>query len=293
MRAPLNAQYRPAGYYYAVEVPEGKTSITVRIFDAGFSIGSHPGDGDTLSNSTGGGADMIYQVYDVDTTPLNPYDNSPIPGCRREISSPAPIERNRWIDLCTISNPRAGIYVVNARSLGSGGGINGYSLNVVSTPAAAPDPRLYGINDISIYTNQPSTTGELTIAEISPEHAGKVLELSFFDPGEDDGDAFMTVLMPDGTATDCSWVSRDQDGQVTSAGAQGICTIQTADASLPTYNKSLFNGQWVTATIDIPDSYACTTNCWWSIEIELNNPHDRTTWTARVIGNPVRLIPNR
>lgn len=289
----LNGQYRPAGYYYAVEVPEGKTGITIEIFDAGFSNGSHPGDAEPLSSSAGGGVDMIYQVYDVDTTPLNPYDNVPIAGCRKEISSPAPVERNRWVDLCTILNPKPGIYVVNVRSVGTGGGNNGYGLNVVSVPAGSPDPRLYGINDISIFTNQPGATGNLTIAEISPEHAGKVLELSFFDPGEDDGDAFMTVLRPDGTPTDCSWVSHDQDGMVTRKGGPGICKIQTADASLLTSSKSLFNGQWVTATIDIPDSYACTTNCWWSIEIELNNPHDRTTWTARVIGNPVRLIPNR
>ena len=289
----LNSQYRPAGYYYAVEVPEGKTSITVEIYDAGFSNGSHPGDAEPLLSSAGGGVDMIYQAFDIDTTPLNPYDNVPLVGCRREISSPAPVERNHWIDLCTIVNPKPGIYVVNVRSVGTGGGHNGYGLNVVSTPAGAPAPRLYGINDISIYTNQPGASGNLTIAEISPDHAGKVLELSFFDPGEDDGDAFMTVLRPDGTPTACSWVSHDQDGMVTRSGGPGICKIQTADASLLTSSKSLFNGQWVTATIDIPDSYTCTTNCWWSVDLELNNPHDRTTWAARVIGNPVRLIPNR
>ena len=290
----LNSQYRPAGYYYAVEVPEGKTAITIEIFDAGFDNGSQPGDAEPLSSSAGGGVDMIYQVYDIDTTPLNPYDNVPLAGCRKEISAPAPVEKNHWVDLCTIVNPKPGIYVVNVRSVGTGGGSNGYGLNVVSTPAGSPAPRLYGINDISIYTNQPGATGNLTIAEISPEHAGKVLELSFFDPGEDDGDAFMTVLEPDGSPTDCSWVSHDQDGMVTDSGGPGVCTIQTADASLPaTASKSLFNGQWVTARINIPDSYSCTANCWWSVEIELNNPHDRTTWTARVIGNPVRLIPNR
>lgn len=289
----LNAQYRPAGYYYAVEVPEGKTSITIEIFDAGFFNGSQPGDAEPLLSSAGGGVDMIYQVYDIDTTPWNPHDNVPLAGCRKEISAPAPVEQNRWIDLCTILNPKPGIYVVNVRSVGTGGGNNGYGLNVASVPTGSPAPRLYGINDISIYTNQPSTTGNLTIAEISPEHAGKVLELSFFDPGEDDGDAFMTVLKPDGTPTNCSWVSHDQDGMLTRSGGPGVCTIQTADASLSTASKSLFNGQWVTATIDIPDSYTCAANCWWSVQIELNNPHDRTTWAARVIGNPVRLIPNR
>jgi hypothetical protein len=45
-------------------------------------------------------------------------------------------------------------------------------------------------------------------------------------------------------------------------------------------------------TIDISPTYTCTTNCWWTMDLELNTPHDRTTWEARVIGNPVRLVPN-
>jgi hypothetical protein len=291
--SPLNPEYRPTGYYYAVEVPEGKTSMTVELYDAGFSAGSLPGDADSLSHSTGGGPGMIYQLYDVDTTPLNPFDNAPIAGCREEINSPAPEYRSHWVDLCTILNPKQGIYVLNVRSTGLGGGSNGYGLNVVATPAGSPASRLYGLNDISIFTNQPSATGNLTIAEITPEHAGKVLELSFFDPGEDEEDAFMTVLLPDGSAARCTWIARDQDGNITRTGGPGTCRIQTAEETLPTTSKSLFNGQWVTASIDIPDDYTCGSNCWWSIQTDLNNPHDRTTWAARVIGNPVRLIPNR
>jgi hypothetical protein len=293
----LNSEYRPSGYYYAIEVPEGKTSIEVAIFDAGFSAGSRAGDidGADLVNSPEGGPDMVYQLYDVDTTPLNPYDNPPIAGCRKEIASPAPVYRDRWATLCTIVDPNPGIYVLNVRHAtgSSGGGNNGYGLNVIVEPAGSPSVRLYGINDISIFTNQPDATGNLTLAEVAPEHAGKVLELSFFDPGEDDQDAHMTVLMPDGSTADCRWVARNQDGLVTSSGGPGACTIQTADESLPTTSKSLFNGQWVTATIDIPDGYTCSSDCWWSVRIDLHQPHDRTTWAARIIGNPVRLIPNR
>jgi hypothetical protein len=28
------------------------------------------------------------------------------------------------------------------------------------------------------------------------------------------------------------------------------------------------------------------------MEIDNGQPHDRTTWAAKVIGNPVRLVPN-
>jgi len=105
----------------------------------------------------------------------------------------------------------------------------------------------------------------------------------------------MTVKMPDGTSANCSWVSKDFNGNTAATGGPGTCRIQTAEGSLPTASKSLFNGQWITATIDIPDAYTCSSNCWWSMLIEHSSSstsHDRTTWAARIIGNPVRLVPN-
>jgi hypothetical protein len=50
--------------------------------------------------------------------------------------------------------------------------------------------------------------------------------------------------------------------------------------------------------IDIPSSYTCTqsangfSGCYWRMNLDLQTSHDRTTWSARVIGNPVRLVPN-
>jgi hypothetical protein len=32
--------------------------------------------------------------------------------------------------------------------------------------------------------------------------------------------------------------------------------------------------------------------CFWHMELALSQPNERTTWRARVIGNPVRLIPD-
>jgi hypothetical protein len=64
------------------------------------------------------------------------------------------------------------------------------------------------------------------------------------------------------------------------------CRIQTSNGS------SYFNGLWVTAQVDIPTNYTCSSNCWWKMEIQNSQPHDRTTWSARIIGNPVRLVPN-
>ena len=291
---PLNPQFRDDGYYYAVEIPSDKTSFTVQLYDPGFRAGGNPGDMANLTHSAGGGPTMHYQLYDWDTTPLIPFDN-PTVLCSSTIA-PNSLPSNTWINLCTISGSPVdpGIYVLKVWVDGNGGGNNGYGLNVVTTGSGPDDARLYGINDISIFTNQ-TATGNLTIAEVAQEHAGKILELSFYDPGEDDDDAFMTVKMPDGTSANCSWIAKDFNGNTAATGGPGTCRIQTAEGSLPAASKSLFNGQWITATIDIPDAYTCSADCWWSMLIEHSSSstsHDRTTWAARIIGNPVRLVPN-
>jgi hypothetical protein len=292
---PNNPQFRADGYYYAVEIPTDKSSFTVQLYDASFRTGGNPGDTGSLSHSAGGGPTMHYQLYDWDTTPLIPFDNTTVL-CSRTIA-PNSLPTNTWINLCTISgSPEVdpGIYVLKVWVDGNGGGNNGYGLNVVTAGSGTDAARLYGINDISIFTNQ-TATGNLTIAEVAQEHAGKILELSFYDPGEDDDDAFMTVKMPDGTSASCSWIAKDFNGNTSASGGPGTCRIQTAEGSLPASSKSLFNGQWITATIDIPDAYTCSSNCWWSMLIEHSSSstsHDRTTWAARIIGNPVRLVTN-
>ena len=123
------------------------------------------------------------------------------------------------------------------------------------------------------------------VAEVAQAHAGKTLELKFYDPGEDDQDAYMTVKNPAGGIATCDWVAKDEAGTTVDSGS-GSCSIQTSDGN------ALFNGLWVTAQVDIPDNYTCSSTCWWKMEIDNSQPHDRTTWAARIIGNPVRLVPN-
>ncbi len=165
---------------------------------------------------------------------------------------------------------------------GNDGGTNQYAVRANTSSAA--NARVYGINDISIFTNQTGTS-TLNVAEVAAAHAGKTLELKFYDPGEDDANAYMTVKNPGGSTATCDWVAKNEAGTTVRSGS-GNCRIQTSDGA------SFFQGLWVTAQVDIPDAYSCTTNCWWKMEIDNSQPHDRTTWAARIIGNPVHLVPN-
>ncbi len=283
-----NTQYRANGYYLAIDVPSpGVSDLVVSVYDAGFydrgSFNTETGD---LGQDTGGGVDTNFRMYRFDDTPLDPTNNPTISGCpTMSIASGASsgTYRNQWRPLCSISGSVApGIYVVRVWSTGNDGGTNQYAVRAQTS--SARNARVYGINDISIFTNQ-SGTSTLHVAEVEPAHKGKTLELKFYDPGEDDQNAFMTVKNPAGSTATCNWVAKNEAGATVRSGS-GSCRIQTSDGT------SFFNGLWVTAQVEIPDAYTCTTNCWWKMEIQNSQPHDRTTWEAKIIGNPVRLVPN-
>lgn len=277
-----NDAYRPEGYYLAVEVPSGVSDLEVDIYDAAFwdrnSFFVETGDNE---QDTNGGAVTHFQLYDFDATPLDPTDNTPIGGCRFNLASNAWGFQNQWEELCNLSNPDPGIYVLRVWTTGNLGGTNQYAVRATTS---GPDARVYGINDISIFANIGGLS-TLHLAEVIPEHAGKVLEIELYDPGEDDAPAWMEVKMPNGTTPGCTWISYDENDNQTASNS-GPCRIQTSNGS------SFFNGELVRIQIDIPAAYACSSDCWWKMEIENSQPHDRTTWSARVIGNPVRLTPN-
>jgi hypothetical protein len=291
-----NPEYRitpQPGYYLAIDVPTGVSDLNVDVYDAGFyqRTGFNNETGD-LGQDTGGGADTHFQFYQFDSTPLDPTDNVAMPSAscssstgRFDIASGANSStyKNQWVRLCRLAGSvPAGIYVVRVWTDGNDGGTNQYAVR--ANTGSAANARVYGINDISIFTNQ-SGTSTLHVAEVAQAHQGKTLELRFYDPGEDDANAYMTVKNPGGGTATCDWVAKNEAGTIVRSGS-GNCRIQTSNGS------SFFNGLWVTAQVAIPDAYTCTTNCWWKMVIENSQPHDRTTWAARIIGNPVRLVPN-
>ena len=288
-----NTDYRAGGYYYAVEIPSGKNSFTVKLYDAGFydrpNFQTETGDGDGLAASANGGMTTHYQLYAPDSTPLDPTDNSSISGCSLTIQSgqSSGTYKNRWVDLCTVSPPsEGGLYVLRVWSTENQGGNNSYSIGVTTNPASGARARVYGINDMSIFTNGTTGTATVYLAEIDPIHAGKKLELRFYDPGENNNNAWVEVKRPDGTTPNCSWFSEDDGGTQTDSDS-GQCRIQSTISG-----NARFNGQWLTAIIDIPSTYTCSTDCFWKMALDMDGSQDRTTWTARVIGNPVRLVPN-
>lgn len=306
---PLNPQFDGRGYAYGVEVQENRTSLQVELYDPRFRRPNNNGCGNTNTgdcdrltfgpptpnNGTAYGPTTTYTLYYPDGTPLDPYDNSTVvPGCTRTFSpttNSGSSGVNEWVNLCSssVANPDAGIHVLRVTA-NDGTGSNQYGVRAVTQGPGPNTPRVYGINYVSIYTNQDSSTSTLYLAEIDPIHAGKVLELRFFDAGEDDASASFTIQRPGGATATCQWES--EDGQ---SGGPGGCAITTTVFQSGDW-RPRFNAQWLTVQVEIPSDYNCDITdplaCWWQVSINNSEPHDRTTWAARIIGNPVRLVPN-
>ena len=287
------------------------TDLYIEIYDAGWyerGITEETGDSRWGEGSNDPFANTHFSVRAVDSTPNDPTDNPIVAGCDLTLAPEAqPALKNEWGGphigtprLCHIDGGGGpvtpGIWIVHVETTGVGGGSSHYSLAAYSNGGEV-EPRVYGINDMSIWNNSlDDDEALLYLVEVDSIHAGAILELQFFDPGDANGDSWMRVQMPDGDddfdTPDCVWESTDYSGTVTDSG-NGPCDWQTTDEDDPV-DKRLFNNQWITALIDIPDDYTCNAGadgCFWFMELDLDGPTERTVWRARVIGNPVKLVP--
>ena len=304
-----NPEYRPEGYFYAVEVGPGSSDLSVQFYDGGHYIqavgcptgGSGSGTSGPSDTSwrpcwSNRGVNLEYILYEPDTTPSDPTDNT-IDVCSDTFpsyfdSSLNTTQQNnghfnKWTgnNNCSVSGGLTeGIYVLQLPSpLYEGSSKFGIRANVGTGPA----PKVYGLLDMSIHVNFTSGVAEPYLAEVRPEHAGKTLEVDIWDLGDapgDQDDASITFFKADGDQPDCAWESTNGE----SDGSVADCYIEIG--------AQRFNAEWLNVSIPIPPDYTCNPDgplpaCWWKIHIESNaQPTDRTTWTARITGDPVRLI---
>ncbi|MGZ4694538.1 MAG: hypothetical protein ACXWA3_13020, partial [Acidimicrobiales bacterium] len=66
-------------------------------------------------------------------------------------------------------------------------------------------------------------------------------------------------------------------------------TIKTLNANS---NSGIYNNGWLRVQIDIPTTYTCSADCWWTVQYSFGSgsqPTDRTVWVVNVLGDPVHL----
>lgn len=305
-----NPDHRTSGYRYAIDVPKGGVEgLDVQIYDPTFEDrGSdesvETGDrqyksGDSTTNWTlkkSAGA-----ILDVDNyVPMTSADCSGGPGSWSFTSGPhaeAPI--NEWSSICKIGGDvDEGRYILQVQTDDEGSTANRYAVRVKSDGSEQAQVSAYG--DMSMYNNIAAGSGgssaisEFYLAKIAPEHKGKTLELNLYDPGEvSGGDGTMRVLDNDGNvASECVASSDSSDRTFENGDTLSPCEFKTAVGG-----ESKFNGYWVKLLISIPNDYACDEDaipgCWWKMQYDIEGQgNDTTTWSARVIGDPVHLVEN-
>jgi hypothetical protein len=218
----------------------------------------------------------------------------------------------QWADLCTIpaGSVELGDYLITVSTtadqstpltLGdhdptvSTGGHNRYAMRagfgVPSSPSFADGINFFADGRLPIYVNQSGAAAATNfyLARVTPEYAGQLLALEFYDVA-DGANSDLTIIPPADMVGDplgpCTFI---RDASPPEVITPGNCTITGL-------NNANYNGRVVSVQIPIPPNYSCALGdefgCWFKIDLDFNggSPRDTTTWSARVVGDPVRLV---
>jgi hypothetical protein len=174
--------------------------------------------------------------------------------------------------------------------------------------ASGGTPRIYGIGAMEAYVRLPQgVSSEFYLAQIEKVHAGKTMVIDLWDPGDTGNlSANLQILKP--TASDYVASAFDYQGMKGStAGAASDCNSRSGTGVMSvttnTGGSSLFNGCWITITINLPNDYdaphpssdtSTTDKGWWKIRYNMGsgsgNSTDLTTWQVGLRGSPVHLV---
>jgi hypothetical protein len=229
----------------------------------------------------------------------------------------------RWVDICTVNNPIVGQYVTQVTttanqsaphfsttaslSLAAGGagsletrdntivtgGHNRYALRAgfgSGTSLDGTGVAEFAGGRLPIYVNQNTSSANFYLAQLQPQYAGSTLALNFFDIADTAGSATMQVLPPPdsnlSTFSNCTFTLDDPSGPE---------AISQSGCGITGLTSSTYDSRVVTLYLTLPSNYTCnsasSTGCWLTVQLSFSGaPADTTTWSAELLGDPVRLV---
>ena len=148
---------------------------------------------------------------------------------------------------------------------------------------------IYARGKLPIYANATAANTTFYLARITPSDAGRTLRVNLFDMGDASAAGTLQMLPPTefgSTIGGCDF--NRNDGASLSFNA-GTCTLTNVSSG------NGYNGRIVTVDIPIPSTYTCDTasqtGCWFKVRAAFpSGVSDTTTWSATILGNPVRLV---
>lgn len=226
---------------------------------------------------------------------------------------------HKWVDICEISAPKLGRYVVQVTtsadlsaplysrtgSLGSSGagsleqhdpalntaGANMFALRAGSGQSLQQSGvSVFAEARLPVFLNRDGGSGEFYLARLPESYAGEEIEVTFFDAGDTaTGTVGLQVITPpDSNLAVVPGCTFTRDGAPPDNIPESQCGISGM-------TRAQFDGRKVTLLFTIPETYTCNSadplGCWFSVRTSsTGSPTDVTTWTAGVRGGPLRLI---
>jgi len=147
---------------------------------------------------------------------------------------------------------------------------------------------------MSLYANADGAESTFYLARVLPYDAGRTLRVTLFDMGDASNPGVLQMLPPSEPSTGlsafsgCSF-SKDDTGSGGMTTNASTCTISNVSSTTG------YQGRSVNIDIPIPKDYDCDdhvlTGCWIKVRAAFpGGVADTTTWSAAILGNPIRLV---
>lgn len=227
----------------------------------------------------------------------------------------------QWAPVCTIDGDDvvAGEYLVQLRTNVTSfdklnydpsvntGGHNRFSMRVGfdhddndATPVQGNGSQLYARGKFPIYANKDGANTEFYLARVDDRYAGRSLNVTFFDLGDAASAGTLRVKPPEEATANGSDLDSfsgctffmDDGGKTNNV--PGECKLKDVSKN-SSANSDSYQGRLVEVVVPIPDGYTCDKadpfGCWIKVLADFpGGVNDTTTWSAEIIGDPVRLI---
>ncbi len=317
-----NPTFDSDAYAFAVQYAPSSPAVDIDIFDPGIGCpGSITNDG-----RFGPGTPLFYQVFGPSLTVDHEgfmATNAPI--TQGSFSTNA-CSANGWLPIPgaqALATPgvNGGYYYVRLSnrnpnndpggSYWGDSGLNNFAMRVTRTGQTTlctfstldpTCPQLYALEHLPLYRDLGGQSA-FYLARIDETHAGERLLITFFDAAE--GVQNLQFADSNDNAMPFNWKYSDVSvGKMPTGGSYPYAETAFAppgttcnwngvggNVCLNTSFRPAFNDRFVQIEIDIPDDYTCGADCWWRVRYTTSGSGtDRSGWSLRLLGDPVRLI---
>ena len=203
---------------------------------------------------------------------------------------------HRWVQICRVSLASLGVTAPGQYDIpiqveaGAGSGHNRFAMRsaLINASNVVDGTRtsVFAFQHLPLYQNAEAADSRFYLARVLPSGQNRLLAIQMFDVGDGSGSGSITIVPPgSNTFTGCTGQRLPATLDLTFVNG---CTLNNV-------NSANYQAQRIAINVPIPSSYTCDVSdpldCW--VQVRFNwsaGVQDTTTWSAGILGDPVRLI---